>query len=143
MWSPPRDTVLKSSEHLPWLAAPSAPALCLVSAPQCPCLFVESKCGCTPLLTPPGSSPPHAGAENARLSSREAQDFAPLMCNYKKKATLPHSTGNPTGRSPRLGTLLPGCLLPSGSVCGLLGKVFLPTCTGATGCCRVAFAGMR
>lgn len=38
--------------------------------------------GCTPLLSPPpGSSPPHAGAENARLSSRKAQDFAPLKCN--------------------------------------------------------------
>lgn len=83
----------------------------------------------------PGSLPPHASTDSARVSSREAQDFAPLMCN-KKKATLPCSTRNPTSRSPRLGTLLPGCLLQLGSVWGLLRRVFLPLCKGTPGLCR-------
>lgn len=119
--SPPQETVLKSSEHLPCLAAPSTPTPCLISAPQCPCLFMESKCGClvAPLFSPTGPSPPHASTDSARVSSREAQDFAPLMCN-KKKAILPRSTRNPTSRSPGLGTLLPGCLFQGGGVCGLL-----------------------
>lgn len=86
--SPPQETVLKSSEHLPWLAAPSTPMPCLISAPQRPCLFVESKCGClvAPLFSPTGPSPPpHASTDSARVSSREAQDFAPLMCNKKRQ----------------------------------------------------------
>lgn len=77
--------MLKSSEHLPRLAAPSAPTLRLISTPQCPCLFVESKCGCVVahLFSPTGSSPPHASTDSTPISSREAQDFVPLMCNKK------------------------------------------------------------
>ena len=79
--------MLKSSEHLPWLEAPSAPLPCPISAPLCLCLFLESKRGgrAAPLLSSTGSSPPHDSTDSARVSSREAQDFAPLMCNKKRQ----------------------------------------------------------
>lgn len=120
--------MLKSSEHLPLLTAPSAPMPCLIPAPQCPCLFMENKCGCTvaSLFSPTGPSPPHTSTDSAHISSREAQDFAPLMCN--KKRQLAHAQQE----IPRAGA--PG-LAPSSlaafynwAACVVCSEEFFPPC---------------
>lgn len=77
--------MVKSREHVPWLPAPSAPML--FSQHQCPCLFMESKCGCmvSPLFSPQHPPLPTPALTAYTVSSRETQVFAPLMCSKKRQ----------------------------------------------------------
>lgn len=66
--------------------APSAPML-FSSQHQCPCLFMESKCGCmvSSLFSPQHPPLPTPALTVHTMPSREAQVFAPLMCSKKRQ----------------------------------------------------------
>lgn len=82
--------------------------------------------GRTPhLVSSAGSSPPHASTDSTRVSSREARDFAPLMCN--KKRQLSHAQQEtPRAGAPGLAPSSPAAFSQLGSVCSLLRSFFSP-----------------
>lgn len=84
-----------------------------------------------------GSSPPDAGKDSTRISSVEGQEFAPLMCN--KKGNSPTFNKKSHEQEPQARHPPPWPLRRIRQVCGLLGRVLLPMCKGAPGCCKAAF----
>lgn len=92
----------------------------------------------SPPPPPPGSSPPHAGKDSTRSSSVEGQEFAPLMCNKKGNSPTFDKKSHEQEPQARHPPPWPPRRIRQ-RVRFFFGRVLLPMCKGAPGCCKAAF----